>query len=55
MANKKNFYQKSYYLCITNNEIVQNSKIETKKILILLYLKSVVKGGYDSYPPLTPL
>ena len=31
------FTPKSYFLCITNNEIVQNFKIEAKKILILVY------------------
>ncbi len=34
----KIFLMKSYYLCITNIEIVQKVKIEAKKILILVYL-----------------
>ncbi len=38
MVPEKNSFPKSLYLNITYNEIVQNSKSEPKKILILVYL-----------------
>ncbi len=35
MVQSTNFSPKSYYLCITNNEIVQNSKSKPKKFSFL--------------------
>ncbi len=35
MVQSKNFSLKSYYLCITNTEIVQNSKLKPKKFSFL--------------------
>ncbi len=39
MVQTKFVSQKSYYLCITNNEIVQNSKSEPKKFSFLFTFK----------------
>ncbi len=45
--NKKNVSLKSYYLCITNIEIVQNSKSKPKKFSFLCTFKVCKKCYYD--------
>ncbi len=42
MVQSKNFSLKSYYLCITNIEIVQNSKLKPEKFSILCTFKYTV-------------
>ncbi len=37
---KKLYSPKSYYFCITNNEIIQNSKVKQKKFSFLCTLKN---------------
>ncbi len=43
---KKKFSPKSYYLCITNNEIVQNSKSKAKTFLFLCNFNVIVLDFY---------
>ncbi len=50
MVQSKNFSPKSYYLCITNNEIGQNSKSKPKKFSFLYTFKVV--GSYLNWSQL---